>query len=149
MLQQCINLISAPNTGVGESNIVMALLPYILVIAAFALIFGVHLWRSNRFARRSAAHRPGRAGLLSLFAVASLAIGGLALTAQAFAQQIPIECQQYTTDDGSGGNDGSAPSEPTTMQSMTTDYCQNHMDTYTGSNEDSILSLTDSRGGIA
>ncbi|MDQ5969720.1 MAG: hypothetical protein QG593_237, partial [Patescibacteria group bacterium] len=38
------------------------------------------------------------------------------------------------------------PSAPTTMQSMTTDYCQNHMTIYDGSNEEAVLELTDTRG---
>ena len=32
------------------------------------------------------------------------------------------------------------------MQSMTTDYCQNHMIIYTGSNEEAVIELTDTRG---
>src|SRR5690606_4209181 len=37
---------------------------------------------------------------------------------------------------------------PTTMQSMTADYCQNHMDIYYGSNQAAILNLTDPRGSV-
>lgn len=41
------------------------------------------------------------------------------------------------------------PPVPTTMQSMTSDYCQNHMQIYTAQDdEDKILRLTDNRGGI-
>lgn len=35
---------------------------------------------------------------------------------------------------------------PTTMQAMTSDYCQNHMTIYDGSNEAAILTLNDPRG---
>jgi len=45
-------------------------------------------------------------------------------------------------------NEAVVPPAPTTMQSMTTDYCQNHMTIYTGSNEEAVLELTDNRGGI-
>ena len=38
------------------------------------------------------------------------------------------------------------PSTPTTMQSLTQDYCQNHMTIYNGTNEDAILTLQDNRG---
>ncbi len=44
-------------------------------------------------------------------------------------------------------NDPAPIAAPTTMQGLTQDYCQNHMATYTGSNEDAVISLTDSRGG--
>lgn len=163
-LEQCIERygISAPDAGVGQ-GLVSTLLPFILLIAAFALIFGIYLWHTNRHTRRATAHRPGRissarSGFLSLFAVASLATGGLALTTQSHAQQIPSECQQYVnnnngTNTGNNDNDDdtgqtpSTPSAPTTMQTMTRAYCTNHMTTYTGTNEEAVLSLTDSRGG--
>lgn len=38
------------------------------------------------------------------------------------------------------------PPVPTTMQSMTSDYCQNHMTIYDGSNEEAVLTLSDPRG---
>lgn len=37
---------------------------------------------------------------------------------------------------------------PTTMQAMTQEYCTNNMSIYTGTNDDAILTLTDTRGGI-
>ncbi len=43
-------------------------------------------------------------------------------------------------------NEAVVPPAPTTMQSMTTDYCQNHMIIYTGSNEEAVIELTDTRG---
>ena len=36
---------------------------------------------------------------------------------------------------------------PTTMQAMTQEYCTNNMSIYTGTNDDAILTLTDTRGG--
>ncbi len=39
-----------------------------------------------------------------------------------------------------------APPAPTTMQAMTASYCENYMTIYNGSNEDAILTLTDTRG---
>lgn len=45
-------------------------------------------------------------------------------------------------------NEAVVPPAPTTMQGMTTDYCQNHMTVYTGSNEEAVLELADNRGGI-
>ncbi len=38
------------------------------------------------------------------------------------------------------------PDAPTAMQSLTSDYCQNHMDIYNGTNEDALLTLSDPRG---
>ena len=38
------------------------------------------------------------------------------------------------------------PPTPTTMQSLTQDYCTNHMTIYNGTNEDAILTLQDNRG---
>lgn len=43
-------------------------------------------------------------------------------------------------------NEPSAPPTPTTMQSMTSAYCST-MEVYDGTNEDAVISLTDSRGG--
>lgn len=109
-LEQCIdhygNVFGAPNAGVGPDSLAVALLPYVLVIVALALIFGISLWRSNRFARRAAGRRPGRSGLLSLFAVATLTTGGLALTTPSHAQQVPAECQQYVNNGDTNAGSG-------------------------------------------
>ncbi|HMQ95774.1 MAG TPA: FISUMP domain-containing protein [Candidatus Saccharibacteria bacterium] len=58
------------------------------------------------------------------------------------------------TDNTNNGNNGegdpdgqnTTPSAPLTMQSLTQDYCQNHMTIYNGTNEEAILTLQDNRG---
>ncbi|MFO0862281.1 MAG: LPXTG cell wall anchor domain-containing protein [Candidatus Saccharibacteria bacterium] len=42
-------------------------------------------------------------------------------------------------------NETPLPPTPTTMQEMTTSYCENYMTIYNGSNQDAILTLTDTR----
>ena len=42
-------------------------------------------------------------------------------------------------------NEPTEPPAPLTMQSMTADYCANHMTIYNGTNPDAILTLTDTR----
>ena len=44
-------------------------------------------------------------------------------------------------------NEPSTPPAPTTMQSMTSTYC-NSMTVYNGTNDEAIINLTDTRGGI-
>lgn len=153
-LEQCIERfgIDAPNTGVGP-GVVMTLLPYLLIVAAIITVFGIYFFSINR-----RTYRKGSSVVTSLLAAATilvLALGALTLiTQRAGAQSVPAECQHLVVNDNDDNNGtdeddstGTSPI-PVAMQDLTADYCQNHMTTFTGANEDAVLALTDGRGGI-
>lgn len=144
-LEQCLG---APFAGVGQGAATI-LLPYLIVIAMTTIGLGLYLFRSYRSSRRVAIQRPRRRGirglLLSLLVTATLATGTLFLPAEAFAQQIPAECQRHDSTPAIP-----SVSVPLTMQTITATYCRDYMDIYraNGTDEDHVLSLTDSRGGV-
>lgn len=160
-LEQCIakysTALGAPGTGAGPTSLVLALLPYILIILAIATIFGIYFFNLNRHTRRAAAHIPRhynkhhttRTALFSLLAFATLLTGGLTLTTQSYAQTVPDECKHLIDNDDDDDNT-TTPPVPETFQELTRDYCTNHMQVYraTGSDENRILELKDTRGGI-